>query len=186
LRGSLLDSAYVVFGCVDFGAADFKMGKEVRFGILGCASIARSLVRAMLFIPEIKIHAIASRSLEKAQAFALKTNAPKDTKLYGSYDELLNDEEVDAVYVPLPSGLHVEWVLKAAEKKKHVLLEKPPAPTVQELDVILSALHKNGLQYMDGTMWMHHPRAAEMHKVIHDKELIGDILEVSFTYSRNQ
>ena len=140
----------------------------------------------MLLIPEIKIHAIASRSLEKAQAFATKANAPKDTKLYGSYDELLNDEEVDAVYVPLPTGLHVEWVLKAAEKKKHVLLEKPPAPSVEELDVILAALQKNGLQYMDGTMWMHHPRAAEMHKVIHDKERIGDIREVSFTYSRNQ
>lgn len=155
------------------------MAREVRFGILGCANIARTLVKAMKLLPEVKIHAIASRTLAKAERFAADNDlSAAETKLYGSYEELLDDAEVDAVYIPLPTGLHVEWVLKAAGKKKHVLLEKPPAHTVQELDVMLEALDKNGLQYMDGTMWMHHPRTREMHAVLHDPSLIGRISEV--------
>jgi len=107
----------------------------------------------MKLLPEVKIHAIASRTLAKVERFAAANDlSAAETKLYGSYEELLGDAEVDAVYIPLPTGLHVEWVLKAAGKKKHVLLEKPPAHTVQELDVMLEALDKNGLQYMDGTM----------------------------------
>ena len=65
----------------------------------------------------------------------------------------------------------------------HVLLEKSPAPSVEELDVILAALHKNSLQYMDGTMWMHHLYVAELHKFIHDKELIGNICEANLSDS---
>jgi predicted dehydrogenase len=154
------------------------MAGKVKFGILSCANIARTLINAMRLLPEVEIHALASRTLDKVQSFAAANNVPEETKLYGSYEELLDDDELDAVYIPLPTGLHVEWVLKAAAKKKHVLLEKPPAHTVKELDVMLAALHKNGLQYMDGTMWMHHPRTREMEAVLHDSFVIGRICEV--------
>ena len=154
------------------------MTGEVKFGILGCANIARTLIRAMKLLPEVKIHAIASRTVDKVRSFAAANDVPAETKLYGSYEELLDDSEVDAVYIPLPTGLHKEWVVKAAAKKKHVLLEKPPAHTVQELDVMLEALHRNGLQYMDGTMWMHHPRTRKMEAVLHDASVIGRICEV--------
>ncbi|KAG0504113.1 hypothetical protein KC19_12G158100 [Ceratodon purpureus] len=159
------------------------MAGEVKFGILSCANIARTLISAMKLLPEVKIHAIASRSLDKVQSFAAANDVPKETKLYGSYEELLDDDEVDALYVPLPTGLHVEWVLKAAAKKKHILIEKPPAHTVKELDVMLEALQKNGLQYMDGTMWMHHPRTHKMEAVLHDSSTIGRICEVHSTFN---
>lgn len=100
---------------------------KVRWGIIGCANIA---VRAV--IPGIQqsstgvVAAIASRALDKAQETADKLDIPK---AYGSYEELLADEAVDAVYIPLPNHLHKEWTLRAAEAGKHVLCEKPAALT---------------------------------------------------------
>lgn len=156
------------------------MGRpKVRFGILGCAGIAEKIVRAMLMVPEVQIAALGSRSLQKAKDFATRNHLPAETKLFDSYDAVLDDGEVDAVYIPLPTGLHLEWVLKAAEKKKHVLLEKPVAPTVEDLDTFLAALEKNNLQFMDGTMFMHHPRTGEMHQVLQNPQVIGELREVS-------
>lgn len=161
--------------------------EPIRFGILGCANIARTLIKAMKLLPQVRVHAIASRSITKAQTFAASNNLlPEETKVYGSYEALLDDDEVDAVYIPLPTGLHVEWVLKAAAKKKHVLLEKPPAHTVEELDAMLEALERNSLQYMDGTMWMHHPRTEKMRAVLHDNEKIGKICEVQYSLTPNR
>lgn len=153
---------------------------KVRMGILGCASIAEKLVRAMLLLPpsSLQITALGSRSLQKAKDFASRNHLPAETKLYASYDAVLDDPEVDAVYIPLPTGLHSEWVTKAAEKKKHVLLEKPVASTVEELDGFLAVMEKNGLQFMDGTMFMHHPRTAEMEGVLRNAEVIGELREV--------
>lgn len=150
----------------------------VKLGILGCASIAEKIVRAVLLLPEIRLVALGSRSLAKAQEFAKRNGLPADAKVYGSYDEVLDDTSVDAVYIPLPTGLHVHWVLKAAEKKKHVLLEKPPAHTMEEMELMTSALEKQGLQFMDGTMFVHHPRSAEMHQILHNPQLFGTIREV--------
>ncbi|KAG0553509.1 hypothetical protein KC19_12G017100 [Ceratodon purpureus] len=154
-------------------------GRKVRFGILGCAGIAEKLVRAMLMLPEqVQITAVGSRSLGKAQAFAARNKLPADVKLYESYDAVLDDGEVDAVYLPLPTGLHLEWVTKAAEKGKHVLLEKPVAPTVEELDEFLAVVERNQLQFMDGTMFMHHPRTAQMQQVLRNSQVVGELREV--------
>lgn len=150
----------------------------VRFGILGCARIARKLSRAILMTPGACLYAIGSRSLEKAQGFARDNGFPAETKIYASYQGLLDDEAVDAVYIPLPTALHVEWVLKAAEKKKHVLLEKPLSITIEDLEKIISACEKQGIQLMDGTMWMHHPRADKMKEVLNNKQLFGDLVEI--------
>jgi len=157
----------------------------VKLGILGCASIAEKIVRAVLLLPEIRLVALGSRSLAKAQEFAKRNGLPADAKVYGSYDEVLDDTSVDAVYIPLPTGLHVHWVLKAAEKKKHVLLEKPPAHTMEEMELMTSALEKQGLQFMDGTMFVHHPRSAEMHRILHNPQLFGTIREISGIFNTN-
>lgn len=77
------------------------MAREVRFGILGCANIARTLVKAMKLLPEVRIHAIASRSEAKAKEFAA-ANGLETAIAYGSYDALLDDADIDAVYIPLP------------------------------------------------------------------------------------
>ncbi|KAI3513644.1 hypothetical protein L1887_20981 [Cichorium endivia] len=156
---------------------------RIRIGILGCANIARKVSRAMLLSPNTTISAIGSRSLEKATAFAIENHFPESTKKYGSYEAVLDDPDVDAVYVPLPTSLHLRWAVLAAEKKKHVLLEKPVALNVGELDKILEACELSGVQFMDATMWMHHPRTAKMKEVLSDLQRFGQLKSVHSTFS---
>ncbi|KAG2665475.1 hypothetical protein I3843_15G009400 [Carya illinoinensis] len=148
---------------------------QVRIGILGCADIARKVSRAISLAPNATVAAIGSRSLEKAKAFASANNLPPDAKIYGSYEAVLDDPNVDAVYVPLPTSLHARWAVLAAQKKKHVLLEKPVALNVAEFDIIIEACDSNGVQFMDGTMWMHHPRTAKMREFLSDKQRFGQL-----------
>ncbi|KAK6938216.1 Gfo/Idh/MocA-like oxidoreductase, N-terminal [Dillenia turbinata] len=156
---------------------------QIRFGILGCASIVRKLARAIALAPTATITALGSRSLEKAKKFAADNNFPAETKVYGSYDAVLDDADVDAVYIPLPTSLHVRWVIAAAEKKKHVLLEKPVALNVPEFDRIVQACESAGVQLMDGTMWMHHPRTAKMREFLSDSERFGQLKSVHTVFT---
>ncbi|KAH6558804.1 hypothetical protein KP509_1Z044700 [Ceratopteris richardii] len=152
--------------------------EPIRFGILGCANIARKMSASILATPGASLRAIGSRSLEKAQSFAREAGLPVDVKVYGSYEGVLSDEKVDVVYIPLPTSLHLEWAVKAAEKKKHILIEKPPALAAEELNTIISACENMGVQFMDCTMWMHHPRTAKVKEILKSKELFGDLQEV--------
>ncbi|RZC49233.1 hypothetical protein C5167_017656 [Papaver somniferum] len=149
--------------------------KKIKFGILGCAEIARKVSRAITLSPNSQLYAVASRSIEKAKNFALTNGFPSTAKTYGSYEELLDDPDVDAVYVPLPTSLHLKWAVKVAEKKKHLLLEKPVALDVREFDVIVKACEDNGVQFMDGTMWMHNPRTLKMREFLDDSEKFGEL-----------
>ncbi|PWA35181.1 NAD(P)-binding domain-containing protein [Artemisia annua] len=153
---------------------------KIRFGILGCANIARKISRAILLSPNSTISAIGSRSLDKATAFALENNFPESAKVYGSYDAVLDDRDVDAVYVPLPTSLHLQWAVLASQKKKHILLEKPVALNAGELDTILEACERSGVQFMDATMWMHHPRTAKVKEFLSDQQKFGQIKLVCF------
>eukprot|EP01018_Ginkgo_biloba_P037832 Gb_11248 [translate_table: standard] len=160
------------------------MGEEkIRFGILVCAMIARKVSRAIRMAPNALLYAIGSRSLEKAEAFASANEFPSAVKVYGSYEMVLDDPSVDAVHIPLPTSLHVEWALKSVHKKKHILLEKPPALSVEELDQIIEACHGNGVQLMDGTMWMHHPRTSIMKDLLRNSELFGELKMVHSTFT---
>ncbi|OVA08099.1 Oxidoreductase [Macleaya cordata] len=152
--------------------------KPIRFGILGCAEIARKVSRAITLCPNTNLYAVASRSIEKAKNFASSNGFPSTAKIYGSYEALLDDPDVDAVYVPLPTSLHLRWAVLVAEKKKHLLLEKPVALNVQEFDRIIEACESNGVQFMDGTMWMHHPRTAKMREFLSDSERFGQLKSV--------
>ncbi|KAG8377320.1 hypothetical protein BUALT_Bualt08G0021000 [Buddleja alternifolia] len=158
----------------------------VRFGIIGCANIARKVSRAILLSPKYStIVAIGSRSVDKAAAFAKNNGFPASAKAYGSYDAVLEDPEVDAVYIPLPTSLHLQWAVLAARKKKHVLLEKPVALNVGQLDEILAACESSGVQYMDATMWMHHPRTPHMKDYISDAHRFGQLKAVHSIFSYN-
>ncbi|XP_074280351.1 putative oxidoreductase At4g09670 [Silene latifolia] len=156
---------------------------KIRFGILGCADIARKLSRAIKLSPNATLHAIGSRSITKAQSFAQSNGYPPTTKLYGSYDAVLDDPEVDAVYIPLPTSLHIQWAVAAARKGKHVLLEKPAALNVSELDVIIAACDECGVQFMDGTMWMHHPRTLAMDHFLRDPHRFGPLKSIQVHFS---
>nr|XP_043632373.1 uncharacterized oxidoreductase At4g09670-like [Erigeron canadensis] len=156
--------------------ADKKI--PVRFGILGCAEIARKVCRAINLSPNSTLHAISSRSIEKAKEFVTKNGLSELVKVYSSYEEVLDDPLVDAVYVPLPTSLHLKWAVLAADKKKHVLLEKPTALNVGELDRILDACESNGVQFMDGSMWYHHPRTARMKELLSDPNIFGQVKSI--------
>ncbi|CAM0885488.1 unnamed protein product [Alopecurus aequalis] len=153
-----------------------KEPRPVRFGIMGCASIARKMARAMLLAaPAAAVAAVGSRSEGKARLFAADNGLPATTRLHGSYEALLDDPDVDAVYLPLPTSLHLRWAVAAAGRGKHVLLEKPTALCAADLDAILAACEENGVQFMDSTMWMHHPRTAMMSQLLDDQVTIGDV-----------
>ncbi|CAM0885496.1 unnamed protein product [Alopecurus aequalis] len=158
--------------------------RPVRFGIMGCATIARKLARAMLLsAPLAAVAAVGSRSEGKARLFAADNGLPASTRLHGSYEALLDDPGVDAVYLPLPTSLHVQWAVAAARRGKHVLLEKPTALCAADLDAILAACEENGVQFMDSTMWMHHPRTAKMRQLLDDRTTIGEARVINSVFS---
>ncbi|MBA0624195.1 hypothetical protein Godav_009590 [Gossypium davidsonii] len=155
----------------------------IRFGIIGCAEIARKVSRAIQLAPNATVSAVASRSFDKAANFAKANGFPPDTKIYGSYESLLDDPDIDAVYLPLPTSLHLKWAVLTAQKKKHLLTEKPVALSVAEFDQILKACEENGVQIMDGTMWVHNPRTYKMKQFLNDKEKFGQLRTVNSCFT---
>ncbi|CAN6927888.1 unnamed protein product [Brassica oleracea] len=99
------------------------------------------------------------------------------------YESILEDPEVDALYIPLPTSLHVEWAVRAVESGKHILLEKRVAMNVAEFDKIVAACEKNGVQIMDGTMWAHHPRTAKLKEFLFDSDRFGQLKNVHSSFS---
>jgi len=153
----------------------------IRVGVLGCASIAHKNVRAIGLADGISLVAVASRSAEKATHFLRECGLPEDSGVRAvGYDELVHDSEVDALYVPLPSGLHAQWVVKAAAAGKHILLEKPLCLHMKELDDMWAAVEKAGVAVLDGTMFMHHPR---LEKLREEMDKLGGPLEVNASFS---
>ena len=150
---------------------------EVRFGILGCANIAKKNAIAILrasnlsFNSNIKISigAIASRDKSKAEDFCKEVGIDlNDTKIC-SYHELVQNPNIDVVYIPLPTQLHVEWVTKCAKGNgKHVLLEKPVGTTFKNTCQMIKICKEYNVILMDGTMFMHHKRLAVLGKQISD------------------
>lgn len=131
--------------------------KKVRWGVLSTARIGvEKVIPAMQLSEYCDMAAIASRNMEKAQAVARQLGIPK---AYGSYEELLTDSDVDAVYIPLPNHLHVPWSIKALEAGKHVLCEKPIGLTGDEAQELLDANRKQPrLKVMEAFMYRHHPQ----------------------------
>jgi predicted dehydrogenase len=132
----------------------------VHFGILGCANIARKNIKAIAEAHEsCKLVAIASRNLERAQKYAIENQLDASSvTIYGCYQALLDDSNVHAVYLPLPTTQHLEWVTKAAQRGKHILLEKPVASSAEEFLVFYRECERQGVLLLDGTMYMHNPR----------------------------
>lgn len=156
--------------------------KKVKWGVLGTAGIARGNGIPAIQMAENAIpYAIASRSLEKASAWKEEFGFEK---AYGSYEELLADPDVEAVYIPLPNTLHCEWTVKAAEAKKHILCEKPLAPSVKIAETMIEAADKNGVVLMEATAYLHSPFTKAVKEELINKT-IGDVLymESAFMYS---
>ena len=109
------------------------MSNKIRWGLLSTALINQSLIGPIRESKRSELVAVASRSADKAQAYAAENGIPK---AHAGYDALLADPEIDAVYISLPNTLHFEWTMKAIAAGKHVLCEKPLVPTLAELEQI--------------------------------------------------
>ncbi|HEY5991745.1 MAG TPA: Gfo/Idh/MocA family oxidoreductase [Candidatus Udaeobacter sp.] len=129
---------------------------KVRWGILSTANIAvKKVIPAMQRGDWSEIKAIASRDLSKAQEVAIRLGIPK---AYGSYEELLADDQIEAVYTPLPNHLHVPWTIKAAEAGKHVLCEKPIALNADEARTLIEVRDRTGMRIQEAFMVRTHPQ----------------------------
>lgn len=161
------------------------MKNYVRWGVLSTAQIAQDeLLPAYMKARNAEVTAIASSNI-KVKEIASKFRVPK---VYDSYDKLLEDSDIDAVYIPLPNALHSHWVKKAAKKGKHVLCEKPAALTFNETEDMIEVCKKNGVIFMEAFMYQFHPQHQRVREIMDSGE-IGElkIMKVSLSsYLENQ
>ena len=153
--------------------------RPLAWGILGTARIASRVAPAIQAAEDAELLGIASRSRERAETWK---NEHGGTYCYGSYQQLLDDEKINAVYIPLPPAMHAEWTIRAAEQGKHVLCEKPLASSAAEAEEMAAACRMHNVQLMDGVMWYHHPRCAEMLLAIRDGTL-GQLRRMTSAFS---
>src|SRR5207302_3020769 len=101
----------------------------------------------------------------------------------GGYEELLKRDDIDAVYVPLPTGIRRDWVIRAAEAGKHVLCEKPCGVNSADVRAMIDACRKNNVQFMDGVMFMHSQRLALMRQTLDDQESVGTVRRITSQFT---
>jgi predicted dehydrogenase len=152
------------------------MEKKIQWGVLGCAKIARKVVLpALLQANNAELYAVASRSADRLDEF--KPFNPE--KYYDSYEALLDDPAVEAVYIPLPNGYHCEWAIKALNKKKYVLCEKPMGMNAEEVKKMQAAADENGVVIMEAFAYLHSPLIPRIKEVIQS----GKLGKVNFVQS---
>ena len=141
----------------------------LRMGVLGAAAIVPvALMGPARSIPEVRVTAIAARDPERARAFARKQNIPQ---VHQTYEDLINDPDIDAIYNPLPNGLHAEWTIRALQAGKHVLCEKPLASNAQEAEDMARAAQETGLVLSEAFAYRYHPLTALVKEIIASGEL---------------
>ena len=146
--------------------------KTVRWGVLGCSGIGKSrTIPGLLACENAELYAIAGRNEEKLKVYA-EPFAPK--KLYTDYQALLDDENVDAVYQPLPNGIHMEWVKKAAAAGKHILCEKPMALTEEQVREMFAAAKEHGVLLEEAYAYRHAQLVQKVKEIV-DSGAIGRI-----------
>ncbi|MCX7097958.1 MAG: Gfo/Idh/MocA family oxidoreductase [Methylococcales bacterium] len=157
--------------------------KKLHWGILGAARINERLMPAIVEAENAKLVAVASRR-PGAAAQVLAHYAPhqQQVQTYDRLEDLLDDADVEAVYVPLANHEHAKWVLRAIERGKHVLCEKPMALTVADIEAIQQAASKHQVTVMEGFMYRFHPQHARVQELL-DLDTIGEVRSVRASYS---
>ena len=155
--------------------------KKVRWGVLSTANIGlEKVLPAMQKGEYCEITAMASQNLERGKAAAAQLGIPQ---AYGSYEELLADDNIDAVYIPLPNHLHVPWTKKALEAGKHVLCEKPIGLNTAEAEDLLACAKKHSqLKVMEAFMYRHHPQWLKAQQLVNEGK-IGNLLNIHSFFS---
>ncbi len=152
---------------------------RVRFGILGLARIAvQKLIPAILKSSNASLEAIATRDSSKIDSYR---DQFKCTTYHSSYEELLDNNNIDAVYIPLPNSLHKEWAIRAMEKGKHVLCEKPLSLNADECTDVINASNKYNKLCMEAFMYRYTDRIKKVTELINSK-VIGDIVQIHSTF----
>ena len=144
------------------------MNGTVRWGLLSTAKINAALIGPLQTAARSQLAAVASRDHGKAAAYAAEHHIPK---AFGSYEELLADPEIDAVYISLPNSMHAEWTIKAAQAGKHVLCEKPLVVSLAELDQVEAAAAKAGVTVFEAFMYLHHPQTRQALEMVRSGKL---------------
>ena len=138
--------------------------ERLRLGILGCAKIARQFARDVAHCTTVELLAVASRDLAKAQSFAADFALPR---AYGSYEDLLADAQIDAVYIPLPNNLHAPWAIRAAQAGKHILCEKPLTLSLADARSMFDAAHRHGVMLVEAYPYYYQPQTGQMLSLLH-------------------
>jgi predicted dehydrogenase len=153
----------------------------LRIGILGCAKIAKQFVRDVADSTKVTIQAVASRDLSKAHQFAQTFGI---VRAHGSYEALLADSALDAVYIPLPNSMHAEWAIRALQAGKHVLCEKPLALNLAEVTRMFDVARQQGLMLLESYPYWFQPQTRDLLACLsHDK--IGEVrsMQASFGFT---
>jgi NDP-hexose-3-ketoreductase len=153
--------------------------RPIRFGVLGCADIAaRRMLPAMLAEPAVELVAVASRDPGRAAEFAATFGG---TPVAG-YDALLDRDDVDAVYVPVPCGLHGEWVRRSLRSGRHVLVEKPVSAGYHETLGLFALAERSGLVLLENAMFLYHSQHAAVRKLVADGA-VGEVREFASAFA---
>ncbi len=150
---------------------------RIRWGILGTGDINRKVLRGARLSRELEVVAVASRDDERAAAFATEHGIPRS---FGSYEAMLDDPDVDAVYICVPNSLHHPWTMAALAAGKHVLCEKPYARRPDDVSVAFDAAERAGLVLMEAFMWRHTPQTRRLLELL---PRIGRLQTVRATFS---
>jgi xylose dehydrogenase (NAD/NADP) len=156
------------------------MADAVRWGILSTADINRKVIPGAHESPKVELLAVASRDASRAREYAAEW---KIDRAYGSYDELLADPDVEAIYNPLPNTMHVEWSIKAMEAGKHVLCEKPVSRHPADVERAFDAAERTGRILSEAFMYRHNPQTARLSQLV-GEGAIGELrlIRVAFSY----
>ncbi len=155
------------------------MSRQLRWGILGTASICERMIPAIVGHSGSCLTAVASRTGDRARTFAARYGIPA---AFASYDALISSGDVDAVYIPLPNSLHREWAVRSLEAGLHVLCEKPLALDVREAEEIEAAARRSGRVVVEAFMYRHHPVYTRLFELL-DSGLIGSVVAMDSVFS---
>jgi predicted dehydrogenase len=155
--------------------------EPVRWGIISTANINRLVIPPAQASPKVDLIGVASRTQERADAYAAEWGI---AHAYGSYEALLEDPRIEAVYISLPNTMHVEWSVRAAQAGKHVLCEKPMDSTPDRIDDAFDAADRAGTLLTEAFMWRHNPQTRRLRELL-DEGVIGELrlVRASFSYA---
>lgn len=155
--------------------------RRIKWGILGTSYISEKIAKAILQSCTSELAAIGSRTLLTAKKFGEKFQV---TSCYDDYQMLLNDDNIDAVYIGLPNHLHKEWIVRSAKAGKHILCEKPFVISVDEALEVINIVNESKVFCMEALMYRYHPFTKKLQTLIQSK-IIGDIKLYNATYTAN-